>query len=113
MIRSRLFGVAQEAGIDTCIAERQRLAIDPHWAVLQRANKVFRLIHQRIEVAAMFPTLHVGGGDEDFERRIARARSPAGARGIDAYRTSLDRDNAIPNLEAQLKRKRHRLTSRH
>src|SRR3546814_18682855 len=50
----------------------------------------------------MFPTLHVGGGDEDFERRIARARSHAGERGIDAYRTSLDRDNAVRDPEAQV-----------
>jgi hypothetical protein len=38
--------VTQEAGIDAGIAEAERLAVDPHRAVLQRTDEVFGRVHQ-------------------------------------------------------------------
>ncbi len=89
--RRGLLGVPQEGGIDAGITERQRFAIDAHRAVLQRAHQVFRRVHQLEQIAAVLPSVNIGGGDEHFQRRIARARAHAGEAGIDADRAVLHR----------------------
>src|SRR3546814_5930461 len=47
---------------------------------------LFRSVHQRIEIAAMFPPLAVCGSDEYLERRIAGPRAHAGKAGVDTDR---------------------------
>src|SRR3546814_3712435 len=42
----RLFGMAQETGINACIAQAESLAIDAHRAVLQWPHNIFRGVHQ-------------------------------------------------------------------
>src|SRR3546814_18516278 len=52
-------------------------------SVLKRADQFFSRVHQRIEIAAMFPPLAVCGSDEYLERRIAGPRAHAGTAGVD------------------------------
>src|SRR3546814_9052058 len=68
----RLLRMAQEAGIDPGIAKRQRLAIDAHRAVLQGPHQFLGGVHQREQVAAMVPAMHIGRRDEDLKRRVDR-----------------------------------------
>ena len=49
----RRVGVAQEAGVHAGVAERQRLAVDGHGPVLQRADQLLGGVLQRAEVAAV------------------------------------------------------------
>ena len=50
-------GVAQEAGVDAGVAERERLAVDPHRPVLQRADEVVGGVLQGEQVAAVLPAV--------------------------------------------------------
>src|SRR3546814_10418135 len=70
--------VAQEARVDPGVAEAERFAVYAHRPVLKRADQFFSRVHQRIEIAAMFPPLAVCGSDEYLERRIAGPRAHAG-----------------------------------
>ena len=102
MFGGGLFGMAQEAGIDPGIAERQGLAIDAHRAVLKRANQILGGVHQGVEIAAVVPALRLGSGDEDLQRRIAGARAHAGQRGVNPDRPALHRDDAVGDAERQV-----------
>src|SRR3546814_11997064 len=78
--------VAQEARVDPGVAEAERFAVYAHRPVLKRADQFFSRVHQRIEIAAMFPPLAVCGSDEYLERRIAGPRAHPGKAGVDTAR---------------------------
>src|SRR3546814_7006886 len=87
MLGRRLLRMAQEAGIDPGIAKRQRLAIDAHRAVLQGPHQFLGGVHQREQVAAMVPAMHIGRRDEDLKRRVARPCAHTGEARVDADRS--------------------------
>ena len=94
--------MAQEAGVDTGIAQRQRFAVNLDGAVLQRADQFLGGVHQGEQVAAVVPAHAVGRGDEHFERGIAGARAHAGQAGVDADRAVLHRDDGVGDAERQV-----------
>src|SRR3546814_7209533 len=68
--------VAQEARVDPGVAEAERFAVYAHRPVLKRADQFFSRVHQRIEIAAMFPPLAVCGSDEYLaDRKSTRLNS--------------------------------------
>src|SRR3546814_16997117 len=87
--------VAQEARVDPGVAEAERFAVYAHRPVLKRADQFFSRVHQRIEIAAMFPPLAVCGSDEYLERRIAGPRAHAGKAGVDKARAFLHADHPL------------------
>ncbi len=68
----RRFAVAQEAGVTSGVAQRQRFAVDTHRAILQRPHQLIGRVHQGVEIGAMLPAELVGGGNKHLQRRIAR-----------------------------------------
>src|SRR3546814_882137 len=94
--------VAQEARVDPGVAEAERFAVYAHRPVLKRADQFFSRVHQRIEIAAMFPPLAVCGSDEYLERRIAGPRAHAGKAGVDTERAFLPAEHRIRHPEGTL-----------
>jgi len=50
----------------------------------------------------MVPAMHIGGGNEDFERGVACPCPHPGKASIDAHRSVLHRDDAVRDAEAEV-----------
>ena len=94
--------MAQKAGIDPGITERQRLAVDPHRSILQRADQVFSGIHQCKQVAAVVPAIAIRRRDKHFQRRIAGPGTHSGQTGIHADGSVLHRHDRIGGAEREI-----------
>ena len=98
----RRLGVAKKAGIDPRIAEGERLAIDAHRAVLQRADQIFCRVHQREQIASVRKSGSIQRGHEHFERRVARAGAHTRKRSVDPGRAPLDCHERVRDAEREI-----------
>ena len=94
--------MAQEAGVDSGVAQRQRFAVDTHRAILQRPHQLIGRVHQGVEIGAMLPAELVGGGNKHLQRRIARPRPHPGQAGVNAIAPLFHRDDRVRHPEAQI-----------
>ena len=102
VVGRRFLGMAQEAGVHAGIAQRQRFAVHPHRAVLQRTHQIVGGVHQRIQIGAVLPAKLIRRGDKHLQRRVACACAHTGQTGIDTITTLFYRSNRVRHAKAQV-----------
>src|SRR5690554_4070694 len=94
--------MAQEAGVNAGIAQRQGFTVHTYRAVLQRTYDVVSRVHQGVHVGAVVPAHFVEGGNAHFQRGVARTGTHAGEAGVDAITTLLHRHNGVGHTQGQV-----------
>ncbi|VXB07763.1 hypothetical protein AERO9AM_10338 [Aeromicrobium sp. 9AM] len=91
--------VQQEAGVDTGKPQRQCVSIHSHRVQTRWSNDIIGHILQGKKVGAVLPAEQIGYGNEWLSGTVARARSLACKRNIDADSPVLHGGNAIGDRE--------------
>ena len=96
-------GVAQEAGVDPGVAERQRLAVDPHRPVLQRADQVVGRVLQRRTGRSRAPSRRASATATNASSGQLPAPAPMpGQRGVDPVDALFDRGQRVGHGEREV-----------
>src|SRR5690554_2181685 len=98
----RHFGVAQEAGVNAGIAQRQGFTVYTNRTILQRAHDVVSGIHQGVQVGTVLPALLIKGGNAHFQRRVASTGTLPCQRGIDTVTAFFHGNHGVSDTEGQV-----------
>ncbi len=94
--------MAQEARVDTGVAQGQGFAVHSDGTVLQRPNDIVSGVHQGVHIGTMLPAHLVEGGDAHFQRRVARTGAHAGQGGINTVTAFFYRHDGVGHTEGQV-----------